>query len=987
MIFGGEALDRASARRLVARRAEAGAAAGQHVRHHRDDGARHRTAPAAAGATPRAARQPDRPADRRPARLPARPPRPSRCRSASPGELYVGGAGARARLPRPAGADRRALRPRPVRRRAGRAPLPHRRPRRAAAPDGDLEFLGRIDHQVKVRGFRIELGEIEAALAAHPAVREAVVVRATDARRDQRAGRLRACRPDAAAGELGGAARGTSRERLPEYMVPAAFVRARRAAAHRQRQGRPPGAAARPSAARTACGGPCAAPRSAGRGAPRRPSGARCCGVERGRPRTTTSSTSAATRCSPPSWSRGCARRSASSCRCARLFEAPTARRSWRARVEPRCRRPRRRGGRRPPLVAGRGARGRARRPLLRPGAALVPRPARAGERRSTTCRSRCGSRGPLDPRGARARALAAVVAPPRGAAHRLRRRRTASRCRSMRRRRAVPLPGDRPGRPCRPRRREPALGRPSGRRRGGRSTSRAGRCCAPPAAPAARAEHVLLLTMHHIVSDGWSMGVLRPRAGARSTRRSRRGAAVAAPRAAGPVRRLRRLAARLARRRGARASSSPTGAEHLAGAPRRSSCPPTARARRSRPSAAPTGRSALPARADRRPARRWRGARGGDAVHDPARRLPGPARAAIAGQADVLVGIADRQPRPPRDRGADRLLRQHPGAARRPRRRPDLPRARCARVRETALERLRPPGLPFEQLVEELQPERDLSRTPLFQVMLRAAEPAGGRPASPAGLRLSRRCESDAGDRQVRPHRSSAARTAADCSGRPRVQPDLFDAATVERLGAPLRGAAGGGGGRPRPAGRPSCRCWPRRSATRCCDEWNDTGGRGPARGRAGARSWSRRRRRGRRERRRVVFGGRGADLRRAGRAARTGWRTSCVGARRGPGRAGGDLRSERSLGDGRAACWRSSRRAAPTCRSTRPIRRSGWRSMLADAGLAVLLTAGGRSWRRFPERERSAVLARRPVGGDLARRAGRRSGRARSTLDHPPT
>ena len=48
-------------------------------------------------------------------------------------------------------------------------------------PDGTIEYLGRIDHQVKLRGFRIELGEIEAVLSQHPAVQDAVVL----AREDQ----------------------------------------------------------------------------------------------------------------------------------------------------------------------------------------------------------------------------------------------------------------------------------------------------------------------------------------------------------------------------------------------------------------------------------------------------------------------------------------------------------------------------------------------------------------------------------------------------------------------------------------------------------------------------------------------------------------------------------------------------------------------------------------------------------------------------------
>jgi amino acid adenylation domain-containing protein len=89
-------------------------------------------------------------------------------------------------------------------------------------PDGNLEFLGRRDHQVKIRGFRIELGEIEAALATLPGVREAVVmVREERSEAGSRDRRLVAyVTGDAAADAL----RRSLRERLPDYMVPAAFV-------------------------------------------------------------------------------------------------------------------------------------------------------------------------------------------------------------------------------------------------------------------------------------------------------------------------------------------------------------------------------------------------------------------------------------------------------------------------------------------------------------------------------------------------------------------------------------------------------------------------------------------------------------------------------------------------------------------------------------------------------------------------------------------
>ncbi|HEX4953510.1 MAG TPA: amino acid adenylation domain-containing protein, partial [Thermoanaerobaculia bacterium] len=92
--------------------------------------------------------------------------------------------------------------------------------------DGELEFLGRIDHQVKVRGFRVELGEVEAALLAEPGVKETVVVvRGAEEKRlvGYVAGEA-AQRPDEAEGDWGERLKGGLARTLPAYMVPSAIV-------------------------------------------------------------------------------------------------------------------------------------------------------------------------------------------------------------------------------------------------------------------------------------------------------------------------------------------------------------------------------------------------------------------------------------------------------------------------------------------------------------------------------------------------------------------------------------------------------------------------------------------------------------------------------------------------------------------------------------------------------------------------------------------
>ncbi len=143
------------------------------------------------------------------------------------GELYIGGAGvARGYLNRPELTAERFLED-PF------ASEPGARMYRTGdlgrwLPDGNIEFLGRNDFQVKIRGFRIELGEIEARLLEHSGIKEAVVLAREDSPGEKR---LVAYYTAADTNRAGGEALGAEQLRmhlsglLPEYMVPAAYVR------------------------------------------------------------------------------------------------------------------------------------------------------------------------------------------------------------------------------------------------------------------------------------------------------------------------------------------------------------------------------------------------------------------------------------------------------------------------------------------------------------------------------------------------------------------------------------------------------------------------------------------------------------------------------------------------------------------------------------------------------------------------------------------
>jgi hypothetical protein len=140
-----------------------------------------------------------------------------------PGELCIGGAGvARGYLDRPE-LTAEKFTPHPF------AAVPGDRVYRAGdlvrwLADGTVEFLGRVDGQIKVRGFRIEPGEIEAALGAHPQVRQAVVLALDGERGHKQLVAYVVPRPSAPRPPDEAELRSFSKQRLPDYMVPAVFV-------------------------------------------------------------------------------------------------------------------------------------------------------------------------------------------------------------------------------------------------------------------------------------------------------------------------------------------------------------------------------------------------------------------------------------------------------------------------------------------------------------------------------------------------------------------------------------------------------------------------------------------------------------------------------------------------------------------------------------------------------------------------------------------
>ena len=138
-----------------------------------------------------------------------------------PGELYIGGAGlAQGYLNRPELTAERFI-CNPFNQESG-VRLYKTGDKARYLPDGNIEFLGRIDHQVKIRGFRIEPGEIETILGEHPLVQEAVVIAREDRPGDKRLVAYVVCVKGQT--PIVSDFRAFLQQKLPRYMIPSVFV-------------------------------------------------------------------------------------------------------------------------------------------------------------------------------------------------------------------------------------------------------------------------------------------------------------------------------------------------------------------------------------------------------------------------------------------------------------------------------------------------------------------------------------------------------------------------------------------------------------------------------------------------------------------------------------------------------------------------------------------------------------------------------------------
>ena len=137
-----------------------------------------------------------------------------------PGELHIGGDGlARGYLNRPELTAEKFI-PDPL------SDIPGARLYKTGdlaryLPDGNIDYIGRIDNQVKIRGYRIEVGEIEAVLRKHPSIQETVVIAQKNSQGDQRLVAYYVSPKVIPNSEL----RQLIKHKLPDYMVPSAFVR------------------------------------------------------------------------------------------------------------------------------------------------------------------------------------------------------------------------------------------------------------------------------------------------------------------------------------------------------------------------------------------------------------------------------------------------------------------------------------------------------------------------------------------------------------------------------------------------------------------------------------------------------------------------------------------------------------------------------------------------------------------------------------------